>query len=1117
MDPRQTDLSSCGRKRGFRVLKSSRPGIFALAGLLITCAILSGCTQPVTFAGSLAMPTISSFTASPSTVASGAAATLNWVTTGATSIVITPGSFASESASGSMGVNPTATTTYTLTASNSSGSVTATVTVNVSSGAGNLPVINSFAASPTSIVSGTSSVLSWSVTGATSVAISPGNFTSTSASGTESVSPTATTTYTLTATNSAGSTTASVTVSILTLPIINSFTASPATIGTGGSSTLGWSTTGAASVAITPGSFTSVAASGTTSVSPAATTTYTLTATNTAGSVTATVTVTVSSSLPSITSFTANPTSIASGASSTLSWATSGATSVAITPGTFTSTAASGSTSVSPTTTTTYTLTATNGAGSTTATVTVTVVGKPVINSFLASPATIASGSSSTLSWSTTGATSVAITPGTFTSAAASGSTGVSPTTTTTYTLTATNIAGSTTATVTVTVASLPVINSFTANPASINSGSGSTLSWSTSGATSVAITPGTFTSTAASGSTSVSPTTTTTYTLTATNAVGSVTATATVTVAAIPVISSFTASLTTITSGSSTTLSWATTGATSIAITPGTFTSTSASGSTSVSPTTTTTYTLTATNASGSVTATVTVTVSGSNVPVITSFTASPSTISSGSSSTLTWVTTGSTSIAITPGTFTSTSASGSTSVSPTATTTYTLTATDAAGSVTATAKVTVGSSGGALKITTTTCPGGTQNSAYVGCTITVTGGTPPYTFSINTSGNYPTLPEGMTLNSSTGDVTAPIIGGEGSYIPEINVKDSTGATATADVTFSINGSNAYMSSVFPSTSIFHHRVDAASTGLPVDTSPAAPIYSGYDGETIKPFFGNLNNTPFPNGIPGIEVPYNQPDVAVSTTEYQSYFTSGPIPSYAPIENTALGGGDMHVLVYVEAGGGNNPALYEMWQGIPLAGGNWTDSSNALWPNANSNALTTQGNGTTDAAGLPVTPLLVNADEVIGTGTPTAPNGVVQHPVRFTVNNMLNYWVWPATETAGVGSCAGVSTGSLISQSSPPSSCTMTGPAGEIYRLKASVATPSCAASSPQAAIIITGFRNYGIILADNGQSGGLIGTPDARWNDNDLECLTSLTLADFEPVNVSSLMVSSDSGQTQ
>jgi hypothetical protein len=58
--------------------------------------------------------------------------------------------------------------------------------------------------------------------------------------------------------------------------------------------------------------------------------------------------------------------------------------------------------------------------------------------------------------------------------------------------------------------------------------------------------------------------------------------------------------------------------------------------------------------------------------------------------------------------------------------------------------------------------------------------------------------------------------------------------------------------------------------------------------------------------------------------------------------------------------------------------------------------------------------------------------------------------------------------------------------------------------------------MRNYGIILADNGISGGLIGTPDTRWVDSDLACLSQLTLSDFEPVNVSSLIVSNSSGQT-
>jgi hypothetical protein len=429
-------------------------------------------------------------------------------------------------------------------------------------------------------------------------------------------------------------------------------------------------------------------------------------------------------------------------------------------------------------------------------------------------------------------------------------------------------------------------------------------------------------------------------------------------------------------------------------------------------------------------------------------------------------------------------------------------------------------GGASGTLTLSSISCVPGVQGTAYVGCRLTATGGTPPYTFSVSTSSNYPPLPEGMTLDATSGVIASSHIGGQGTYQPLFVVTDGAHNQASRQISIALSGSNAFLAAVFPATSIFHHRVDAATTGLPVDVSPAAPIYSGYQAATIKPFFGNTSDAPFPNGIPAIEVPYNQPDVAVSTTLYQSYFSTAPIPAYAPVEGTSNSSGDRHVLVYRQAGGGNPPALYEMWQGI-YQGGPWTDSSNALWPDVTSNNLTTQGNGTSDAAGLPVGPLLAYADEVIGSGTPSAPNGTVTHPIRFTVNHMLNYWVWPATETAGVGSCTAsgggtIATESQLSQSAPPASCSMTGPAGQIYRLKSSVTTPACAATSPQAAIIMTAFRNYGIILADNGQSGGLIGTPDSRWNDEDLTCLTSLTLSDFEPVNVASLIVTNDSGAT-
>jgi len=84
---------------------------------------------------------------------------------------------------------------------------------------------------------------------------------------------------------------------------------------------------------------------------------------------------------PLIASFTANPTSLNSGAPSMLSWATNGAATISISPIGFSSSSVSGAIKVSPTNTTTYRLTAADASGSSTATATVTVTaggGPPV-------------------------------------------------------------------------------------------------------------------------------------------------------------------------------------------------------------------------------------------------------------------------------------------------------------------------------------------------------------------------------------------------------------------------------------------------------------------------------------------------------------------------------------------------------------------------------------------------------------------------------------------------------------------------------------------------------------------------------------------------------------------
>lgn len=232
--------------------------------------------------------------------------------------------------------------------------------------------------------------------------------------------------------------------------------------------------------------------------------------------------------------------------------------------------------------------------------------------SISASPGTLDSGSSATLTWTTANATSVSINQGVGT-VAASGSMKVSPSATTQYTLTAIGTGGTTTATATVTIHDLPPKATLTANPTTITAGNHSTLTWTTTDATTVTIEPGIGT-VSASGSTTVSPAVTTKYTLTATGQGGTTTVAATVTVPIPPPTATISADPATITAGNKSTLTWATTNATTVSISPG-IGIVSASGSTTVSPTITTAYTLTATGASGTATASTTVTVNGIGV----------------------------------------------------------------------------------------------------------------------------------------------------------------------------------------------------------------------------------------------------------------------------------------------------------------------------------------------------------------------------------------------------------------------------------------------------------------------------------------------------------------------
>jgi phospholipase C len=309
------------------------------------------------------------------------------------------------------------------------------------------------------------------------------------------------------------------------------------------------------------------------------------------------------------------PANIVQGQAATISWQVTKATTFSISPSVLPAGQTypmTGSAQVTPSQTTTYTATAVDSNGlntTTTVTVTVAAAGSTPTISLSITPAVVASGQAATITWQSTNATSVAISPSILgddqTSVDLSGSAQIVPTANATYTATATG-AGGAKATTTASVSIMTV--ALSATPTTISAGQSATLAWTSNNAASVSIDQG-IGPQAPSGSVTVSPAATTTYTITATN--GAAVATAQATVNA-PLSVALTASPANITPGQQATLSWNSRGAATLSIDNGIQTVQGPSGSQAVSPSQTTTYTITATDSGGhSTTASTTVTVS--------------------------------------------------------------------------------------------------------------------------------------------------------------------------------------------------------------------------------------------------------------------------------------------------------------------------------------------------------------------------------------------------------------------------------------------------------------------------------------------------------------------------
>ncbi len=283
-----------------------------------------------------------------------------------------------------------------------------------------------------------------------------------------------------------------------------------------------------------------------------------------------------------------------------------------------------------------------------------------------------------------------------------------------------------------------------------------------------------------------------------------------------------------------------------------------------------------------------------------------------------------------------------------------------------------------------------------------------------------------------------------------------------------------------FPVGNIWNVPIDQ----MPVDANSAAYIATIGATDGMHADFGSGLWDGGPIGIPWVDVPGTQPLVPITFT-YSDQSDPGPypIPSDAPIEGGPGSEGDRHVIVVDR----DACILYEMFYAWPQDSGTWWTAGSGAIFDLGSNDLRPDGWTSADAAGLPILPGLARWEEVA--------SGAINHALRFTAPSTRMAYVWPARHYA--------------SSSTDPARP----PMGQRFRLKAAV---DVSGFSPEVQVILQALKTYGMILADNGSSWFLSGVPSESWDNDDLSELSQITGSDFDAVDVSSLMVNPNSGET-
>jgi hypothetical protein len=267
----------------------------------------------------------------------------------------------------------------------------------------------------------------------------------------------------------------------------------------------------------------------------------------------------------------------------------------------------------------------------------------------------------------------------------------------------------------------------------------------------------------------------------------------------------------------------------------------------------------------------------------------------------------------------------------------------------------------------------------------------------------------------------------------------------------------------IFPADNPWNTDISKEATDLNSDN-----IIAGIGNEIhLHPDFGTMwENAPI--GIPYNMTGKDQPMKPISF-QYNSESDPGPYP--IPPDALVESGSDKHVIVIDTF----HLKLYELFDAIRNKDNSWSAGSGAVF-DLTSNKLRPDSWTSADAAGLPIFPGLVRYDEVVE-------QGMINHALRFTVQNSRNAFIHPATHAASNSSNVNYS------------------PMGMRVRLKAGF---DISGFSPHIQVILKALKKYGMFVADNGSNWYISGAPDSRWNDDELGEFKAIAGKNFEVVKM-------------